>query len=214
VRSYHQFCALAKALDIVGDRWTLLIMRELLIRPHRYGELQDNLPGIASNLLVSRLRDLEENGVIAKTEDGRYAPTEWGEFLREPVLALVRWGARMMVTQDDVDTFQPQWLVHPIEMIFGGVEPSRVPFVAEIRTGDGTITMESSEGRVCVREGAASAPDLVVTGIPEAIIGLLSGRLDRPGAEALGASVLGDAEALAGLRRPDWLHGPEVLTGV
>lgn len=211
MRSYNQFCALAKALDVVGDRWTLLVMRELLIRPHRYRELQESLPGIASNLLVARLRNLEENGVIAKSEDGNYAPTEWGEFLRDPVVALVRWGARLMVTPAEVDAFQIQWLAHPVEMIFGGIDPSRRPLVAEIRSAGGTITMESSEGRVTVREGAADAPDLVVTGSPEAVIGLLSGRLDRRGAERLGVSVLGDVGMLASLRRSDWLHGPEAL---
>jgi DNA-binding HxlR family transcriptional regulator len=209
MRSYHQYCALAKALDIVGDRWTLLVMRELLIRPHRYGELQESLPGIASNLLVARLRLLEQSGVITKNEDGGYAPTEWGEFLREPVQALVRWGAQLMLTRDEGDTFQAQWLAHPIEMIFGGVEPSRAPFVAEIRTAGGTITMESSEGRVRAREGSAQAPDLVVTGHPDAIIGVLSGLLDRQGAEEEGVNVLGDFEALAALRRSDWLSGPE-----
>ena len=211
MRTYNQFCALAKALDIVGDRWTLLVMRELLIRPYRYGELQESLPGIATNLLAARLRHLEETGVIAKTEDLQYTPTEWGEFLREPIIALVRWGARLMVTQEENDAFQTQWLAHPIEMIFGGVDTDRPPFVAEIRSGGGTITMESSEGTVRVREGAAEAPDLVVTGNPDAVIGLLSGRLGRRGAEKQGVSILGDAETLAALRRSDWLQGPEAL---
>ena len=62
MRSYGQYCALAKALDLVGDRWTLLIVRELLVRPCRYSELQDGLIGVASNLLVERLRQLEERG--------------------------------------------------------------------------------------------------------------------------------------------------------
>jgi DNA-binding HxlR family transcriptional regulator len=212
VRSYHQYCALAKALDIVGDRWTLLVMRELLIRPSRYGELQESLPGIASNLLAARLRLLEENGVIAKTEDGRYTPTEWGEFLREPVQALVRWAAQLMLTHEEGDAFQAQWLAHPIEVIFGGVEPSRAPFIAEIRTAGGTITMESSGGQMRVREGSAQAPDLVITGHPDAIIGVLAGVLDRRGAEEQGVSVLGDYEALAAQRRSDWLSGPEAVT--
>lgn len=212
MRTYNQFCALAKALDIVGDRWTLLVMRELLIRPYRYGELQESLPGIATNLLAARLRHLEETGVITKTEDGQYTPTEWGEFLREPIIALVRWGARLMVTQEENDAFQTQWLALPIEMIFGGVDTDRPPFVAEIRSGGGTITMESSDGKVRVREGAAEAPDLVVTGSPEAVIGLLSGRLGRLSAERQAVSILGDVETLAALRRSDWLQGPEALT--
>src|SRR5262249_48342186 len=67
MRSYKQFCALAKALDVLGDRWTLWIVRELLIRgPSRYTELLDGLPGIATNLLVDRLRTLEQAGVVAR----------------------------------------------------------------------------------------------------------------------------------------------------
>ena len=70
MRSYGQYCALAKALDLVGDRWTLLVVRELLVRPCRYSELQDGLTGIATNLLAERLRQLESVGVISR--DGRW----------------------------------------------------------------------------------------------------------------------------------------------
>jgi DNA-binding HxlR family transcriptional regulator len=65
VRHYGQYCALARALDVVGDRWTLLIIRELSIRPCRYTDLRDGLPGIATNLLADRLKSLEAAGVIA-----------------------------------------------------------------------------------------------------------------------------------------------------
>jgi DNA-binding HxlR family transcriptional regulator len=209
MRPYHQYCALAKALDIVGDRWTLLMVRELLIRPCRYGELQDSLPGIASNLLAARLRNLEEAAVVTRTDDGQYVLTRWGEYLAEPVQALVRWGAPLMNVRDEDDAFQTQWLAHPIEIIFGGIEANRPRFVAEIRAGDQAITMESAEGQVHCRAGSAAAPDLVLTGPPDAIIGLLAGRLDRRGAEEQGVSILGDADTLAELRRPDWLSGPE-----
>ena len=209
MRSYHQYCALAKALDIVGDRWTLLIVRELLIRPCRYGELQDSLPGIASNLLAARLRHLEQTAVVTRTDDGQYLLTRWGEYLAEPVQALVRWGAPLMNVREDDDAFRSQWLAHPIEIMFGGIEASRPRFVAEIRAGGEAVTMESAEGQVHFRAGSAAAPDLVLTGPPDAIVGLLAGRLDRRGAEQQGVSVLGDADTLAALRRPDWLSGPE-----
>jgi DNA-binding HxlR family transcriptional regulator len=210
MRSYQQYCALSRALDIVGDRWTLLIARELLIRPCRYGELQESLPGIASNLLAARLRHLEEAAVVTRTEDGQYMLTRWGGYLAEPVRAFVRWGAPLMNVQHEDDAFQSQWLANPIEIIFGGIEASRPHFVAEIRAGDEpAVTMESSEGEVHFRVGSATAPDLVLTGPPDAIIGLLAGRLDRRGAEAQGVNVLGDADTLAELRAPDWLSGPE-----
>ena len=209
MRSYHQYCALAKALDILGDRWTLLIVRELLIRPCRYGELQEGLPGVASNLLATRLHYLEERAVVRKAADGRYELSTWGRHLAEPVQALVRWGSPLMDRRGEDDAFQGRWLALPIELIFGGVDAARPPFVAEIRADGQAVTLESAEGRVVVRPGAAAAPNLVLTGPADAVVGLLSGRLDRAGAQAEGVSVLGDADTLARLRRPDWLSGPE-----
>jgi DNA-binding HxlR family transcriptional regulator len=200
VRSYHQYCALAKALDIVGERWTLLIVRELLDGPRRYSELQDNLPGIASNLLATRLHNLEEVGVVGRGDDGRWTLTAWGENLNEPLEALMRWGAPLMRTRDPDDSFRSHWFAGPIEMIFGGFDPARPHFVAEIRAGDQPITMDSVDGYVSIRPGAADAPDLVLTGPPEYIIGLLSGSLDRRRAQDAGVRILGDERPLAKLR--------------
>ena len=104
MRSYGQYCALAKALDLVGDRWTLLIVRELLVRPSRYSELQDGLTGIATNLLVERLRQLEGAGVIGRDGEGRYELTEWGRKLAAPVQELVRWAAPLMLAGQGTDS--------------------------------------------------------------------------------------------------------------
>jgi DNA-binding HxlR family transcriptional regulator len=95
-RSYAQYCGLARALDVVGDRWNLLIVRQLLIAPARYRELVEGLPGVATNLLADRLRDLETAGVIERrlAEKGNavaYALTPWGAELREPIEGLIRW---------------------------------------------------------------------------------------------------------------------------
>src|SRR5574337_1138138 len=95
-RSYGQYCGLARALDVVGDRWNLLIVRQLLVAPARYQELRDGLPGVATNLLADRLRDLETAGVIERrpAEHGgaiTYALTTWGARLREPIEGLIRW---------------------------------------------------------------------------------------------------------------------------
>ena len=89
MRSYGQYCGLAKGLDLIGDRWVLLVVRELLQGPRRYGELLDGLPGIATNLLADRLRAMQENELVAKTDDDRYALTERGEGLRDVLSAIM-----------------------------------------------------------------------------------------------------------------------------
>ena len=119
MRSYGQYCALAKALDVVGDRWTLLVVRELLLRPCRYGELQDGLPGVATNLLAERLRALEEGGVVTRDEDGRYVLTEWGNRLATPVGELIRWATVLMGDKHDSEAFRSRWLELPLQLMFG-----------------------------------------------------------------------------------------------
>jgi DNA-binding HxlR family transcriptional regulator len=210
MRSYGQYCSLAKALDIVGDRWTLLIIRELLARPCRYSDLQTGLPGIPTNLLAGRLRQLEEDAVVVADERGGYALTAWGEQLAGPLHALARWGAPLMDEMEESDTFRSEWFDFPVEIIFGGTRPDRPPLVVELRGGDDPVTMESAGGEVRFRPGPAQSPDLVLTGPPPVVLGLLSGRLDQKQAEELGASVLGDLAPLSLLRRSDWLSGPEV----
>lgn len=208
MRSYGQYCALARALDVVGDRWTLLVVRELLLRPRRYGELQDGLPGIATNLLAERLRHLESSGVVTRDGEGRYALSEWGRGLAASVRELVRWGAVLMNDMDDTDAFRPEWLEIPFDVMFGGSDPERPDATVEIRTGDEALTLRSEGGRVVVRPGPATAPDVMISGQPDAVVGLLAGRLDADAAARLGVSILGDVGTVARLRRPDWLHAP------
>lgn len=122
--SYRQYCGLARALDVVGDRWNLLIIRQLLVRPARYGELQAGLPGVATNLLVDRLRDLESAGVIerrsAATGVPVYALTEWGAELRGPIEGLIRWSTPLMARGPDGDGFQLEWLAIALPALLQG----------------------------------------------------------------------------------------------
>lgn len=124
MRGYGQYCGLAKALDIVGDRWTLLVVRELLSGPARYRDLLAGLPGVATNLLAQRLRGLEEFGVIEReiSADGVpvYALTELGDGLREPVEALVRWGAPLLGARQSGDTFRAPWLALALRALLVG----------------------------------------------------------------------------------------------
>jgi DNA-binding HxlR family transcriptional regulator len=208
MRSYGQYCALAKALDVVGERWSLLIVRELLLRPCRYGELQDGLPGIATNLLAERLRALEGSGVITRDEQGRYVLTDWGRMLSAPVAELVRWGALLMNEQGDSDAFRTRWLEIPLTLMFAGVDPGRPHLEAEIRTADESLTLESANGEVAIRSGPARSPAVVISGPADAIVGLLAGRLDEDTATAQGVHILGDFRQVAQLRQRDWLTGP------
>jgi len=207
MRSYDQYCSLARALDIVGDRWTLLVVRELLVRPCRYADLQAGLPGIATNLLAERLRLLEDAGVVGRDAQGRYELTGWGQRLAVPVRELARWGAPLMQRMAETDSFRGSWFALPAEMMFGGTDPGRPDLAVEIRSDGETVSMRAKGGVVSFRPGPAERPDLVVSGPPDAIIGLLGGRLSAEAAAGLGVTILGDARSLDRLRQPDWLSG-------
>src|SRR5690242_18509814 len=130
MRSYGQYCAVAKALDVVGDRWTLLIVRELLLRgPSRYTDLRNGLPGIATNLLAERLRQLEDAGVVRSEEapppvaTTLFELTERGRALEPALYALGRWGGPMLAEAGDDDAFQSYWLALPLRMHLVDADP-------------------------------------------------------------------------------------------
>jgi DNA-binding HxlR family transcriptional regulator len=132
-RSYNQFCGLASALDLLGERWTLLIVRELLLGPRRFNELADNLVGLGPNLLTERLRMLTQSGVIARSNvaaDGRgrlYELTEAGEGLRAPVLELARWGLDH-VESNTAGEVRAEWALLAVEAM---MQPAAVPSANE-----------------------------------------------------------------------------------
>jgi DNA-binding HxlR family transcriptional regulator len=200
MRSYGQYCGLAKGLDVIGDRWVLLVVRELLNGPRRYGELLDGLPGIATNLLAERLRTMQENGLLAKTDNDRYALTERGEGLREVLYAIGRWAYPLMDAISADETFRSHWIVHPVTALFPGVDPARPDLTIEVRCGETPMTIQSSDGRVVVLNGTAAAPDLVLTGPPDAVVGLLSHRLDPKAAAEHNLAITGDAKLLRRLQ--------------
>jgi DNA-binding HxlR family transcriptional regulator len=200
VRSYGQYCAIARGLDIVGDRWTLLIVRELLTGPRRYGDLQEGLAGIATNLLADRLRHLEQHGVVVRDSRGTYRLTKWGQGLEEPVYALARWAGPLMAEPAGDDQFRSAWLVPAVAGIFKGVDPSRPDTTIEIHTGDSPMTIVSTRGRVRAQPGPGDCPDLVISGPPEGVMGLLAGALDKVAASERGVFVHGDIRRLARLR--------------
>ncbi|MFI6712475.1 winged helix-turn-helix transcriptional regulator [Nonomuraea sp. NPDC050478] len=132
-RRYGQYCGLAACLDVIGERWTLLIIRELLVGPQRYNELLHNLPGIGTNLLAERLRWLTRQGVVRQHPrlSGRghtYELTSFGEELREPVLGLARWGLNVPHSFSAEDEVRPQWGVLAVEAL---IRKDQIPDVDE-----------------------------------------------------------------------------------
>jgi DNA-binding HxlR family transcriptional regulator len=200
MKSYGQYCVVARGLDVIGDRWVLLIVRELLNGSRRYGELADGLPGIATNLLAERLRTMQAQGLVAKTDDDRYQLTERGAALRGVLSAIVRWAAPLMGRMAEDETYRSHWLVHPVAALFPGVDETRPDLIIEVRCGDAPMTIRSGDGRVGVRAGHAAAPDLVLTGPPDATIGLLARQIDVPEAKARGVAITGDVRLLRRLR--------------
>src|SRR5206468_280135 len=115
-RSYGDPCGIARALDLVGERWALLVIRELVFGPKRFTDLRDGLPGIATNVLSQRLRELVRNGVVARRRlpppaaSNVYELTEYGQELVPIMLALGRWGARTLGARLPEQTMLPEWL--------------------------------------------------------------------------------------------------------
>src|SRR5581483_6905736 len=110
-RSYNQYCSVARALDVVGERWTLLIVRDLLLGPRRYKDLLESLPGIGTNLLADRLKELEHEGIVRRTVlpppagSTVYELTETGQELEPVIAAMGRWGARFLGAPRSADRF-------------------------------------------------------------------------------------------------------------
>ena len=173
MRSYGEYCSIAKALDVVGDRWTFLIIRELLIRGGcRYTDLKDGLPGIATNLLSDRIRELEAAGVIWREEapppvaTTLFHLTEAGAEL-EPVLdAIGRWGVRYMAEPAEDDEFRGHWFAFPVSFFLRDRDPDGPPVSIELRTASSPVVVEVSGGSTRMRLGSAAAPDLVLRGEP------------------------------------------------
>lgn len=202
-RSYDQYCGLARSLDVIGDRWNLLLVRELLPGPRRFRDLAAALPGIATNLLTDRLRGLEADGVVERVlVDGAsgYGLTSWGRELREPIEGLVRWATPVMATGPrPTDTFEARWLTVALPSVMPartsgasavvGVEVDGT--LLEVRAGpDGTTVDLEPEER----------PATVVRGGAHAVLGLAVGMVD---VDHPGLTIEGDRAVVADVFPPD-----------
>ncbi len=200
MRSYNQFCGLARALDVIGERWTLLVVRELIDGPKGYNQLLAGLPGIATNLLAERLRSLQDADVLERLDDGRYELTEWGYELRDTIYALGRWAGPLMARPRGDDHFHTAWLHHMVIARFDGHDPDRPDLTVELGTDDEVFTLEAIDGAVTLTPGRSQDPDIILAGRTEPVIGCLLGRITPTQARQAGVTIRGPADKLRGLR--------------
>lgn len=189
-RQYGQFCAIAKALDVLGDRWALLIVRELLFGAMRYRDLQAALPGIATDMLATRLRDLETAGVVARSPDDtkHYELTARGNDLRPVLEALAVWGLGELTRRSPHDAFDAKWMALPLG---GMIHPDRAAGAhlrVELVVDGDAITVEIDDGRLWLAPPDGPA-DVTIEGSPDA----LAAAVAAPGSPVAGrVQVQGD----------------------
>ncbi|MEV0384679.1 winged helix-turn-helix transcriptional regulator [Nonomuraea sp. NPDC050643] len=215
-RTYNQYCATARTLDLVGERWTLLLIRELLTGPKRFGDLQAGLRGLGTGLLAARLKHLEREGLAHKitlpapARAPAYALTEAGEELGPAVLALARWGLKWaMGERRESETFHPGWAVLGLRSCFDAEAAAGLRAVYEFRIGEEVLHARIDDGAIETLHGPAQRPDAIITIGEEAFLGLTGH--DHTLAEAIesgAASVSGDEEALRRLEELFRLPSP------
>ncbi|MEU1485463.1 winged helix-turn-helix transcriptional regulator [Streptomyces sp. NPDC005752] len=206
-RSYDQFCATARALDSVGDRWTLLIVRELLAGPRRYTDLHADLPGVSTDVLASRLKDMEQGGLAVRRRlpppaaAAVYELTERGRGLLPVLTALGRWGAPALAERRPTDAVRAHWFALPLLRAMDGLTRSGV---VEVRLAEGEFHIRTGgddAGGEVYGYGPAAHPDACLVLDAEVVLALGRGECTLAEAVEQGrAEVLGEGPLAAELR--------------
>ena len=184
-RSYGQDCALALGLDVIGDRWTLLIIRGLLTGPKRYSQLHDQLPSMGTNLLATRLKELAVHGVIERTGDG-YALSPRGEALRPIVHELIRWGNgfRHLATPDSVS--RPEWDMLALEAAFRPERAASIDCVIDLTLSEFRFHVVIRDQAARCISGAADSADVSAVTSTKTLLAIGKGRQSLDQAIAAG----------------------------
>lgn len=205
-RGYGQICGLSRALEIVGERWALLIIRDLLIGPKRFTDLRQGLPRIPTNVLSARLKELEQAGVLQRRILPRpatavvYELTDYGRELDDVLLALGRWGAQSLGPPDPDDIYTIDGLMMAMRASYQGYDgdapasPDRVSY--ELRVAGIVISVTVRDGQLGIFDGPVPEPDLVIE-TSDSFGALLMGRISPTEALQSGSiRVTGDPELL------------------
>ena len=200
---HQQYCALARTLDLAGDRWTLLVVRELTPGPRRFTDLLDGLPGVSRNLLTGRLRALEAAGIIARRElpppaaRQVYELTEDGRDLAVAMAPLIAWGARRLGDRTQEETFRPRWPAVAMAGLADGEAARGGNESYQYLVGASAFHFTVSDGAIELHEGRAQDPAVTLTTDEESWADIASGKTTAAAAAAAGAlTVAGDPEAV------------------
>jgi DNA-binding HxlR family transcriptional regulator len=180
-RSYRQYCGIARALDLIGERWALLVIRELVFGPKRFTDLREGLPGIATNVLSQRLRQLERDGVVARrllpppAASNVYELTEYGQELVPIMLALGRWGAHTMGERLPEQTLRPEWLAVALKAYYQPQAAEGISARIGFDLGDAKFTFRLDRGRLEIDPGENGPADLTVAADPGTLVAFLAG---------------------------------------
>ena len=180
-RSYDQYCGIARALDLVGERWAMLVVRELVLGPKRFTDLRRGLPGIGTNVLTGRLKELESSGVVARrtllppAASTVYELTEYGRELEKVVLAFGRWGAKSMGPRVAQQTLRSEWLAVALKAFFRPEAAEDLRATVEFRFEDGTFLAQIDRGSLLIERAPENGADLSVRTDPETLVGFLAG---------------------------------------
>ena len=200
-RTYNQYCGVARALDLVGERWALLVVRELVLGGKRFTDLRDGLPGIGTNVLATRLRQLEADGIVQKL---RLAPpaattiyvlTDSGRRLVPAMLALGRWGAESLGEPSQEQAMRSEWFAVALNAFFDAEAIGDVDATVFLDLPDGSFRVTVRDGALRVEHGGTAEHDLALSTDVATLIAYLAGE-DVP-VEALVAE--GDEELLGRL---------------
>jgi DNA-binding HxlR family transcriptional regulator len=191
-REYGEFCGLARALELVGGRWTLLIVRELLVGPKRYSELEEGLPGIPTNILSSRLRELEDNGLVERVLQPRpsrsvgYALTPYGLELWDPMIRLGLWGAKSLGKPGAGDTFSIASLAVALRGTFDADAIPDRDLLYEVRLAGRRLHVLVRDREVSFPSEPSTPPDLLLETTPQVFSELFAGYTEIDAAVAAG----------------------------
>jgi DNA-binding HxlR family transcriptional regulator len=188
-RRYQQYCPVARVLDVIGERWTLLIARELLLGPRRFTDLADGLPGIGSSVLTTRLKELEQTGLVAKrtlpppAASVVYELTDEARGLAAVLRAMADWGMHMLGRPQKDDQVRSSWLVLSLA-VTSEPEPSLPDATFELRVDDEVFHVRSHEGHLHPAHGPAPGAAATITLTTDTLTAIAGGELDVRGLQA------------------------------
>lgn len=209
---YQPFCPAGAALNVIGERWALLIVRDLMLGPRRYSELLAGLGGIGTDILAARLRGLQAHGIVRQIETGRnrcYALTNSGQAVRPILVELARWGADRLQFPADLSHVPPR--VPLTALLISATDlPRQTNGHYQFRIRDETVSVEVLRGEVHAAPDvpASTIITLTMTGLRDLILGASASRIEKNG----DATIQGHHERARALL--DTLSGPQLLEGL